>query len=73
MLNPDTPLERLQPFLEAADYVLLMSVFPGYGGQAFIPATLERVAQLKEWIRGRNEAAACCRWTAASTPPTPPC
>jgi ribulose-phosphate 3-epimerase len=55
VLNPDTPLERLQPFLEAADYVLLMSVFPGYGGQAFIPATLGRVAQLKEWLCGRNE------------------
>jgi ribulose-phosphate 3-epimerase len=55
VLNPDTPLERLQPFLEATDYVLLMSVFPGYGGQAFIPATLGRVTQLKEWLRGRNE------------------
>jgi ribulose-phosphate 3-epimerase len=55
VLNPDTPLERLQPFLEATDYVLLMSVFPGYGGQEFIPATLGRVTQLKEWLRGRNE------------------
>ena len=33
VLNPDTPLERLQPFLGAADYFLLMSVFPGRGGQ----------------------------------------
>jgi ribulose-phosphate 3-epimerase len=55
VLNPDTPLERLQPFLEAADYVLLMSVFPGYGGQSFIPATLGRAAQLKKWTRGRND------------------
>lgn len=48
VLNPDTPLERLQPFLGAADYILLMSVFPGRGGQSFIPGTLERVAILKK-------------------------
>jgi len=53
-LNPDTPLEKLRPFLDAADYVLLMSVFPGYGGQAFIPATLERTAQLKKEITARG-------------------
>jgi ribulose-phosphate 3-epimerase len=48
VLNPDTPLERVQPFLKMIDYVLLMSVFPGFGGQKFIPATLERVRQLKK-------------------------
>jgi ribulose-phosphate 3-epimerase len=52
VLNPDTPLERVRPFLGAADYILLMSVFPGYGGQAFIPATLERAAQLKREMSG---------------------
>jgi ribulose-phosphate 3-epimerase len=54
VLNPDTPLERVRPFLDALDYVLLMSVFPGYGGQAFIPGTLERVAQLKREITLRQ-------------------
>jgi len=54
VLNPDTPLERLRPYLAAADYILLMSVFPGYGGQSFIPATLERAAQLKKEIAARN-------------------
>jgi ribulose-phosphate 3-epimerase len=54
VLNPDTPLERLRPFLGAVDHILLMSVFPGYGGQSFIPGTLERVAQLKQWIRGQD-------------------
>jgi len=48
VLNPDTPLERLFPFLGSLDYALLMSVFPGYGGQAFIPGTLERVSVLKK-------------------------
>jgi ribulose-phosphate 3-epimerase len=50
VLNPDTPLERLQPFLKPLDYILLMSVFPGFGGQKFIPATLERVRRLKETL-----------------------
>jgi ribulose-phosphate 3-epimerase len=54
VLNPDTPLERLWPFLDAVDYILLMSVFPGYGGQEFIPGTPERVAQLKREITRRK-------------------
>lgn len=55
VLNPDTPLDAVRPFLAELDYVLLMSVFAGYGGQSFIPATLERAAQLK-----REIAAAGC-------------
>jgi ribulose-phosphate 3-epimerase len=47
VLNPDTPLDRVRPFLKKIDYILLMSVFPGFGGQKFITATLERVRQLK--------------------------
>jgi ribulose-phosphate 3-epimerase len=50
VLNPDTPLERVFPFLYDIHYVLLMSVFPGYGGQSFIVSTFDRVAQLKEEI-----------------------
>lgn len=54
VLNPDTPLERVSPFLDAADYILLMSVFPGFGGQEFIPGTLERAAQVKRQIASRG-------------------
>jgi ribulose-phosphate 3-epimerase len=54
VLNPDTPLERVRPFLKAIDYVLLMSVFPGFGGQKFITATLERVRQLREELLNRQ-------------------
>jgi ribulose-phosphate 3-epimerase len=54
VLNPDTSLERVQPYLSRLDYVLLMSVFPGFGGQKFITATMERVRQLKQEIRGRQ-------------------
>jgi ribulose-phosphate 3-epimerase len=54
VLNPDTPLERVWPYIDEVDYILLMSVFPGYGGQKFIPTSLERVARLKKEIRGRK-------------------
>ncbi|MCX6558759.1 MAG: ribulose-phosphate 3-epimerase [Candidatus Aminicenantes bacterium] len=54
VLNPDTPLERVHPFLHTIDYVLLMSVFPGKGGQTFIAATLERVRQLKRELLRRQ-------------------
>jgi ribulose-phosphate 3-epimerase len=47
VLNPDTPLERARPFLERCDYVLVMSVFPGFGGQSFIPAVLEKARALR--------------------------
>jgi ribulose-phosphate 3-epimerase len=50
VLNPDTDVERVFPYLEHIDYVLLMSVFPGYGGQKFIPETVNRVAQLKKQV-----------------------
>ncbi|TFG80952.1 MAG: ribulose-phosphate 3-epimerase [Chrysiogenales bacterium] len=49
-LNPDTPLEQVRPFLSVVDYILVMSVFPGYGGQQFIASSLERVALLKREI-----------------------
>ncbi len=43
VLNPATPLKRLYPVLEEIDLVLLMSVNPGFGGQAFIPNVLKRL------------------------------
>ncbi|MCU0285585.1 MAG: ribulose-phosphate 3-epimerase [Acidobacteria bacterium] len=54
VLNPDTNIEKVFPFLEDIHYVLIMSVFPGKGGQKFIPATIERVAQLKNMIKKRG-------------------
>ncbi len=47
-INPDIPVERLFPYLEEVDMILLMSVFAGYGGQAFIPETFDRLRILKE-------------------------
>ena len=54
VINPDTPVENVFPHLEYMDYVLVMSVFPGYGGQSFIPSTMERIARLKGEIRDRG-------------------
>jgi ribulose-phosphate 3-epimerase len=50
VLNPATPLSSLRWVLEEVDLVMLMSVNPGFGGQSFIPSTLEKVKQLKEMI-----------------------
>jgi len=47
VLNPDTPLQRAEPYLDAVDLVLIMSVFPGFGGQSFIEPVLEKVRSLK--------------------------
>ncbi|MBR9987950.1 MAG: ribulose-phosphate 3-epimerase [Desulfosarcina sp.] len=53
-LNPATPVESLQWTLDELDFVLIMSVNPGFGGQQFIPSALDKVAQLKTIIRKRG-------------------
>jgi ribulose-phosphate 3-epimerase len=52
-LNPATPLEAIEYVLDRLDLVLLMTVNPGFGGQAFIPAILEKVRRLKQRLGGR--------------------
>jgi ribulose-phosphate 3-epimerase len=47
VLNPATPLDYLDHTLELLDLVLLMSVNPGFGGQSFIPSTLNKIAQVR--------------------------
>ena len=56
VINPDIEVESLFPYLEQADYILLMSVFAGFGGQKFIEETYGRVERLKAEIdrRGLN-------------------
>lgn len=46
-LRPVTPLEAIVPWLDQIDFVLVMSVDPGFGGQAFIPSSLEKVQALR--------------------------
>lgn len=50
VLNPSTSLKRLFSVLEGIDLVLLMSVHPGFGGQAFIPEVLQKIEQLRKII-----------------------
>lgn len=50
-INPDIPVEKLYPYLAKADYILLMSVFAGFGGQKFIEETFERVKAVKAEIQ----------------------
>ena len=54
VVNPDCPVERLFPFLDECDFVLVMSVFAGFGGQKFIEDTYGRIKTLKEEIDRRG-------------------
>lgn len=49
-LNPATPLEAVRWVLDDVDMVLVMSVNPGFGGQTFIPASLQRLATIRAWV-----------------------
>ena len=53
-LNPGTPAHVLKHVLDRLDLVLVMTVNPGFGGQAFIPAMLDKITEVREMIRGRN-------------------
>ena len=50
VFNPGTPLTMLEPLLDAVDLVLIMSVNPGFGGQAFIPSSLDKVRSARKAI-----------------------
>ncbi len=56
-LNPHTPVFVLEDILADLDYVLIMSVNPGFGGQKFIPNALQKVSALKELILKKNSPA----------------
>jgi len=57
VLNPSTPLASLEWIIEDVDYVLIMSVNPGFGGQAFIPGSLAKIKVLRKQIQERGLAA----------------
>ncbi|GAB3994731.1 ribulose-phosphate 3-epimerase [Spirosoma daeguense] len=56
-LNPHTPVSVLEDILEQIDVVLIMSVNPGFGGQSFIPHTLQKVAKLKQMLISSQSSA----------------
>lgn len=54
VINPPTPLEKLLPFCELADFCLVMTVNPGFGGQAMVDGTLEKITALKKYLAQRK-------------------
>ena len=56
VLNPPTPVDTVMPYLDQVDLLLVMSVNPGWGGQAFIPEVLDKVAAARKEIDARNLA-----------------
>ena len=53
-INPDIPAERLVPYLDKVDMVLIMSVFAGFGGQKFIPESLDKIRFIKTELTKRG-------------------
>ena len=54
VINPGTPIESIFSVLHMVDYVLVMSVNPGFGGQAFLPETLDKIKKLSNELNNRN-------------------
>jgi ribulose-phosphate 3-epimerase len=54
VLNPDKPLSLIEPYLDNIDVVILMGVYAGFGGQKFIPETLDKIRALKKLIGTRK-------------------
>jgi ribulose-phosphate 3-epimerase len=52
-LNPGTPIETIEPVIDLVDLILVMSVNPGFGGQAFIPYAVDKIARLRALAGGR--------------------
>jgi ribulose-phosphate 3-epimerase len=56
-LNPSTPVQAIHEVVAQLDYVLVMSVNPGFGGQSFIPRSVEKVAEVGALLQSRGSAA----------------
>ena len=54
--NPDMPIERVEPYLRDIDLALCMTVFPGFGGQPFIPDSIDRLKKLRAMVEKHNPA-----------------
>jgi ribulose-phosphate 3-epimerase len=54
VLNPATPISTLEDVLDMVDHVLMMSVNPGFGGQEFIPRSLDKIRRLRRWREERR-------------------
>ena len=52
-MNPGTPADTVEPVIDLVDLILVMSVNPGFGGQKFIPAAIDKVRKLRALASGR--------------------
>lgn len=55
VINPDTPVSAIAEVVPLCDMVLIMSVFPGFGGQKFIPEALEKLREVKEIVKASGK------------------
>jgi ribulose-phosphate 3-epimerase len=55
VLNPDKPLSIITPVLDMTDYILIMSVYAGFGGQKFIPTVLKKIKDLRQKYNFRKD------------------
>lgn len=53
-VNPPTPIETVLPYLESIDLLLIMTVHPGFGGQAFLPEVLPKIQTAAQWRKRKN-------------------
>jgi len=54
VINPETPVSQVQPYIDLVDMILIMSVHPGYSGQIFIPSSLNKISELRKILSLRN-------------------
>ena len=52
--NPETPVEDIVPFIDKVEMILIMTVHPGFGGQSFIPESLERISELRNLLNEKG-------------------
>lgn len=53
-INPETPVDKIMPYIDDIDMALVMSVHPGFGGQKFIPDVLDKVRIIRSYYRDNN-------------------
>lgn len=53
-LNPATPIHLLNEIIREVDFVMILCVNPGWGGQKFIPSSHDKIRRLKSWMKGQN-------------------
>ena len=53
-ISPDTPVETISTIIDEIELVLIMSVYPGFGGQSFLPDTIDKLSELRNLVNGRH-------------------